>query len=228
MYQVINQALLCYHTCLSLLALLVSVQCFSDPCFIFQIPWFLRQYIFSVFHCANNLCGRVPVDYFWSVANDSARAMCGQGGVRRVHLGGKKIMRVCAQNYSGKQFIAPRCALIPGLSPDPDPIGYWGGFLHKHWLSTTLRPWLQSICSPNHIRLKWVPQVFLPWVDSNSWLRLDSPSWVCHQLRGQTEGKHFVVRGIYHHDYPSFSSPNDTEAYPWVCALRCLRQHLKV
>ena len=59
----------------------------------------------------------------------------------------------------------------------------------EYYLMTliAIRPW------PNHVCVKWVPQGFLPWVDSNSIIRLYPPSWACHQLRGKME-KIFPLR----------------------------------
>ena len=57
----------------------------------------LSLYLSSVFHCAGDVCGQTPVDFFWSVAYDSARAMRRrvQGG--RGHTGGEKKTRGCAR-----------------------------------------------------------------------------------------------------------------------------------
>ena len=68
----------------------ISVRFLSDPCFISKIPCFLRRYISSVFHCAGNIHGRVPVYSLWSVAKDSVCAMSEQEGGGQGHAGGKK------------------------------------------------------------------------------------------------------------------------------------------
>ena len=63
--------LLCYNLCRSLLA----SQFLSG-----FIPCFLRRYLSSIFHCAGNVHGWVPIYCLQSLANDSARAIHVQGG----------------------------------------------------------------------------------------------------------------------------------------------------
>ena len=122
-----NKALLCYSLCRSLLA----SRFLSDP-------WFLRQYLSSVFHCDGNVHGRIPVDCIRSVANYSIHAMLGWRGGG--HIGGKKIVRVCVctRNYYGAQFIAPKTrprSRVPVRILCPT--GDWGDELRGSCSSTT-------------------------------------------------------------------------------------------
>ena len=153
--------------------------------------------------------------------------MCGQGGMEG-HVGGKTFARVCMQNYSGAQFIAPRQGLISNPNMYPGPAGDWEDNLGGSCGSTTLRPKLQSSRWPMSVCGKWVPRVFLPWVNSNLRVRIEPPSQACHPLRGQG-GKYFSVAcDIVYRVNPYFTSPNDPGAYPLARTCRYLYQHLQI
>ena len=141
--------------------LLISVWFLPDPYCIRQIPYFLYWYIYSVLHCAGNVFGRVPVDFTWSMAKYSNCAMCEQGrGRAGSYSWGGGIAWVCAQNYYGAQFIAPKAGHILGPSPVPVPVDEWRDEIWGSCWSTTLWPQLRSGCWTNHICLKGVPRVF--------------------------------------------------------------------
>ena len=99
----------------------------------------------------------------------------------------KQIAQLCAQNYYGTQFIGPRWVPILGPSLVTGPSEDWGGKLCGSCESTTSRPQLQHGCQPGHIFVEWVPWVFLTWVKSNLWVRLEPHSRVCHPLRGEMD-----------------------------------------
>ena len=81
--------LLCYNLCWSLLASWFL----SDTCFIRQKTSFLRQYIFSVFHCAGNVHVRFSVDCLQSVAKDSVNIMRDRGWGRESSCRRRKFLR---------------------------------------------------------------------------------------------------------------------------------------
>ena len=90
-----QRVLLCYNLCQSLLAyqFLSNFWPIPDlfakiPCFYTKVPPFYANIFLFGFHCAINLCGRVPLGCLWSILNDGTLAMRGQRG-RAEHIGGK-------------------------------------------------------------------------------------------------------------------------------------------
>ena len=63
------------------------------------------------------------------------------GGVERV---AKKHPRMCVQNYSGAQFIAPRQGQMLGPIPDPGPAWDWVVELRGSFMSMNFQPLLLS------------------------------------------------------------------------------------
>ena len=124
-----NKALLCYDICCHFWPL-IPVQFLSDPWCICQNHCFLRRYLFFVLPCAINVRCCVPVRFLQFVSNDSVYAIHGQGG-RVGSCRWKKFVWVCAQNYSGAQFIVPGRSPIPGPSTSPGPVRVWGCELHR-------------------------------------------------------------------------------------------------
>ena len=141
-----KKTILHYNLCRSLLA----YQFLSDPCFIHIIPSSILRYMWDVFHCANNVCVRVPLDCLWSMDKDSAHAMRNRWG--GFHAGGKNICAVCAENYSGEWFTALSRGPIPGTSLVPSTTGDWRDELRGSCISTTSWPRLRSGCWPSHVQ----------------------------------------------------------------------------
>ena len=180
------------------------------PAFYAKVPApYADIYLFH-FPCAGNICGRVLSGRIRQIAN----YVCGREGGGQGNVGGKKNVWVCTQNYSGTQFIAPSLGLILNPSSAPGPSGDWEGELRKSCGIKTLPPRLWSVRQPIHVCVKWVSQVFLPWVDSNSILWLEPPSRSCYPLRGNTEKNVSIAHNTDFCDFPSFPSPNESGDYP--------------
>ena len=77
---VYNKALLCYNIWWSLLSSQFMSSLYPICVLYSGIPWFLRQCIFFVFHCDDNISGPFPVDCLWTVPNDILRVMRRWGG----------------------------------------------------------------------------------------------------------------------------------------------------
>ena len=149
-------------------------------------------------------------------------------GGGQVTLAERTIARVCANCFSGAEFIAPK--------PRPNTVSQFGSRYRRGLgrralkimgeydpvTAIAIRPLTQPrMCG-------WVPRFFPPWVDSKSWVWLENPSWACHQLRGQMEKNVYFYRGSVYRAYPSFASPNKPGAYPFAHACRYLHQCLKI
>ena len=91
-----------------------------------------------------------------------------------------------------------------------------------------MKTWLRSNRWPIHIRAKWVPWVFPPWVNWNSRVRLEPPSRSWNLLRGKMENLFSVARGSDYCDYPYFPYPNNPVAYPLSHTCRYLRQNIQI
>ena len=158
----------------------IYVQFLSYLWFIYQNPWFLCQYIyFSTWlgpSIPSMLCSK----------RQHARGAQTRRESRGI-LVGKCFAIVCIKIYYGTPFIAPSQGPIPSPSPSPGPAGNLETELNRLCGSTTARQRLWYGHWSNQVRVKWVPCVFLPWVESKSQLRLDTPSQACHTLRGQME-----------------------------------------
>ena len=83
----------------------ISVQFLSNPCFICQIPYFIRQYISSIFHCSGNVHNRVPVYFLCSVAKYSMHMMRERGGGRVT-----QVVKKCAGAHKKLFWRANYCA----------------------------------------------------------------------------------------------------------------------
>ena len=128
-------------------ALPILVQFTPDTCFIFQNPWFLLQYFPSVFHRWMSINGH----------NEHARGAWTRGKEGGVTSVAQSSSQMCAQNYSGAQFIVPIRGLIPGPSTAPGPTVGWRGYLRGSFLSTTLRPRLCSAINPTmHVQYGFI------------------------------------------------------------------------
>ena len=134
-----------------------------------------------------NVHVQVPIGCLRSVTKSRARAFLYRGGRDEVKQVAKIFAQVCAQNYFGSRFTVLNQGQIPGPIPVPSPAGYWWDELCRSFRSTNLQPRLWYRRWPSHVCVKWVPWVFPPWVDSNSWVRQGPPSRACHSIRGQTE-----------------------------------------
>ena len=148
-------------------------------------------------------------------------------GERRVQMVANVFARVCVQNYSGAQFIAPSQVPTPNTSPSTGPAGYWASEIRGSCGSTTLWPQFQSGCWPNYVRVKWVPWVFLTWVDSNLWVWLEPPFWAFHSQRGKTEENVSFVCGSTYRAYHYFAYLNEPWYYPLDHICRYTRQRLQ-
>ena len=80
--------------------LLTSVQFPSNPCLIRPIPWFLRQYFSSVFHCSGNVHGWVSIDCLCLWPRREHTQCENDGGGGWGHAGGEKYYAgVCAKSF---------------------------------------------------------------------------------------------------------------------------------
>ena len=151
-----------------------------------KIPGFYDNVCIFGFRCVGNVCGQVLICHIHFVSNDGVRTMHGSGGGGGgSHFVGENA-RVCAQNYSGAWFIAPIWGPIPNHNPDHSTAGECKGDIRGSCRSRTSWPWSQSGRWPIQVRVKWVPPVFIPCVDSNSRECLVPPSWWFNALRGKT------------------------------------------
>ena len=119
--------LLCYNICQSLVAsLFLSNFCLipdlyaKNPAFYVKvpdlyakIPALYADIFLCGFHCAVNVHVRFPIGCLWYLANDSTRAMCGQGG----RVGARWWGEMCA-NVRVKFFW--REIYCSELRPDPE------------------------------------------------------------------------------------------------------------
>ena len=88
---------------------------------------------------------------------------------------------------SGGKFIAPSQGLIIIPSTTPGTTGDWAGKICIPFRSMNSRLRLQSVHWPIHVRVKWVPKVFLPGFDSKSWVWLETIYRAWYLLIKQTE-----------------------------------------
>ena len=156
----------------------------SNPFLILQIPSFKIQYLCVVFQCDVNVHVWVPIFCLCFVTEDSARALRNRGGCEVIQAV-MHFSQVCARNYSGSQFSALSWGPILVTIPVHVTEGDWGDEIHRSCGSMTSRPQLWFIHWPSHVCVKWVPRVFLPWVNSNLRVRIEPPSQGCHQLGGK-------------------------------------------
>ena len=77
--------------------LLTSVQFPSNPCLIRPIPWFLRQYFSSVFHCSGNVHGWVSIDCLCLWPRREHTQCENDGGGRVGSCRWRKILRGCVR-----------------------------------------------------------------------------------------------------------------------------------
>ena len=139
--------------------------------------------------------------------------MRGEGGGTLVK---KCFVRVCERNYSGAKFIAPIRGLILNPSLATGTAGEWEGKLRGSCRSMTSRPQLRSGRWPTHVRVKWFPWVFPPWVDSNLQVQQEPTSQACHLLIGKTEKSVSIAHGSAYHDYPFLLLPIIQDLIHWL------------
>ena len=198
----------------------------SNTCSIPRIIRFILQYLCVFFQCDVNVHVWVPIFCLCFVTEDSARALRNRGGCEVIQAV-MHFSQVCARNYSGSQFSALSWGPILVTIPVHVTEGDWGYEIHRSCGSMTSRPQLWFLHWPSHVCVKWVPRVFLPWVNSNSWVQIWNPPWSCHPLRGETD-IFSVNHGIYYRVFLSFPSPTEPGAFPLVRSCRYLHPCLKI
>ena len=196
------------------------------PGFYAKIPYFYAH----IFHSSSN----VPVTYGVESCRLSlvrSQLQCARDartrGESRETLVEKIFCWVCAWHYYGVPFIAPSQGPIPSLIMDPCPLGGWECKIRGSCRSMTEQLRLRYGCWPNHVRVKWVPRIFLPWVYSKSWSTTRALFQSFFPLRGKMD-KNCVAHGSYYPSYPYFSSPIDPGACPFDDSCRYLRQHIQI
>ena len=175
-----KKALLCYNICWSIL----TSQFLSDTIFILRISIFILLYLCDVFHRAVNVPVQAPIYCLWFVAKDSESTMRdqgGEGGVMQVVI---CFVRVRARNYSGTWITVLERVPIPGPSTVTSTAGYRRDNICRPYMGTTSRPQLKSGRWPSYVRVKGVPRIFMPRVDSNLWVQRVPPSWQFDPLIG--------------------------------------------
>ena len=90
------------------------------------------------------------------------------------------------------------------------------------------QPKLWSSYLPICVCVKYVPRVFLPWVDLNPRERIEPPPQAFHKKIGLMEKNVYVDCGSYYCAYPYFTSTNNPEAYPLdhTCKYTC--HHIQI
>ena len=102
----------------------ISVQFFRIRALYAKIYDFNADIFLFVFHCADNICGWVPIGCLWFIYNYSVRKMSGRGGGGGGMLvGGGGVAGFCTQDYYSAQFIAPSQSPILSPSPSTVPVG---------------------------------------------------------------------------------------------------------
>lgn len=100
--------------------------------------------------------------------------------------------QVCPQIYSGTKFtVLSRCPILV-TSTASGPAEDYGDVLRGSCRRTTYGTQLQSGRWSGHVHVKGIHQMFLPWVNSNSWVWLVPPPRACNPLRGKTEKNCFL------------------------------------
>ena len=136
---------------------IVNVGHFCPPYFGPIYTWYLLYIPKSlIFTPIFSLC-LPPLDVSINGHNEHARGAWTRGKEGGVTSVAQSSSQMCAQNYSGAQFIVPSRGLIPGPSTAPGPTVGWRGYLRGSFLSTTLRPRLWSAINPTmHVQYGFI------------------------------------------------------------------------
>ena len=158
-----------------------------------KIPAFYSDISLFGSHCAGNVRGQVPVGFLRSVANDDVRTMRRRGG-----RAGARWFFFCVSVRAKLFWHTIYCA-----KPRPDPKSHSGSrsrrglgrrdpqITREYELVTAIA--IRPLTHPHTWEMG--SSSFLPWVNSNSRVRLEPPYRACHPLRGKTKKNVSVARG---------------------------------